>query len=282
MSGPIQAILGALKYIPASVAQKALIKKNPKFKNFFASALSYGIDANRALDYLSHRFGDQGGEDYEDVLMSRQSEGMIRPDESASLRNIATSKLPYKAAKTGAALATGGLVGGLIEGLGGKSPQPEKGEEKAVSEREISDQFAGNAGQLPAQAQQSGISGQLPQQEPKSAQLPLDILAQYDPELARFVHGHVTNGRHPIEAGALAINAGKFKSPIKQIEKDVGMNFADFVHQIYGSPPGADVRSVMGASQPAASQPQSNPQMNQIMQGLAQLAGNIQSFRGKR
>jgi len=110
------AIFNALKYLPASIAQKALVKVDPKFGKYFAKSLAYGIDANRALDYLSDRFQSSSQKNYQQRLDQRESQGLLRPDEKVSKGQLEREAIPGKVAKTLAAFGTGGLIGGLGEG----------------------------------------------------------------------------------------------------------------------------------------------------------------------
>jgi hypothetical protein len=105
------AILGALKYLPASMAQKALVKVNPSFGGYFSKALSYGVDANRALDYLLERFESDSQRDYKRQLEQGAAQGTLRPDEKVSRSEMANAALPAKVLKAGASALIGGGLG---------------------------------------------------------------------------------------------------------------------------------------------------------------------------
>lgn len=114
-------ILGALRYLPATLALKALERVSPKFKNYFATAAAYGIDANRALSYLTDRFESGSQRSYKAQLEAGAANGTLRPDEAASRANIANKELPAKVLKTGLSFAAGGLLGG-----NGEQEQPQE------------------------------------------------------------------------------------------------------------------------------------------------------------
>jgi hypothetical protein len=110
------AIFGALKYLPASVARQALVKFNPSFGKFFSKAVSYGLDANSALDYLMDRFEGDSQKDYKNQLRQGAAQGTLRPDEAVSRSQMNNEAIPGKILKTGLAAAIGGGIGGFGEG----------------------------------------------------------------------------------------------------------------------------------------------------------------------
>ena len=113
----ISSVFGALKYVPATVARKALEKVNPGFKNYFSSALSYGIDANRALDYISDRFESSAQRDYKEKLEQGARAETLRPDEKASRSQIKNAEMPGKLLRGAAAIGGAALAGGLPSGI---------------------------------------------------------------------------------------------------------------------------------------------------------------------
>jgi hypothetical protein len=106
----VPAIFGALKYIPASVGVKALEKLSPMFKNYFSRVAAYGLDTNRALDYLKDRFENEASQDFQSQLNQGEQAGTLRPDEKAAKSQISNAKAPGKIARTIASLG-GGLIG---------------------------------------------------------------------------------------------------------------------------------------------------------------------------
>ena len=106
-------IMGAIKYLPASLGVKLLQKVNPKFKNFFTTAAAYGYDANNALDYLKNRFESQSSQSFENQLEKGASQGTLRPDEMAAKSQISNSQIPGKVARSALAYGGAALAGGL-------------------------------------------------------------------------------------------------------------------------------------------------------------------------
>lgn len=108
-------IFNALKYIPASVGIKYLEKVSPKFKNYFAQVAAFGLDANRAFDYLKDRFENEATSKYKSQLEAGEQRGQLRPDELAAKTQIANSEIPGKILRSAAALGTGFSLGGNRE-----------------------------------------------------------------------------------------------------------------------------------------------------------------------
>lgn len=107
----MSAILNVLKYIPASTARKALEKVNPGFKNYFAKSAAYGLDINRAIDFLSDRFQSESQKSHKAHLAQGKANRTLRPDELASKAQIENAEMPLRAAKTAASLVGGALLG---------------------------------------------------------------------------------------------------------------------------------------------------------------------------
>lgn len=105
------AISGALKYLPATLARKALTKINPKFDSFFAQALTYGVDADRALEYLAQRFESEPQRDYKEQLERGAANQTLRPDEMVSRSQIGNAAIPGKVLRGAASVALGGGLG---------------------------------------------------------------------------------------------------------------------------------------------------------------------------
>lgn len=119
----IPSILGALKYMPASIARKALEKVNPGFKTYFAKSLAFGVDANHALDYLTDRFESDTQRQRKQHLQQGAANKTLRPDEMVSKSEMSNQALPGKALKTVASFATGGLLGGIGDTTSPSGPQ---------------------------------------------------------------------------------------------------------------------------------------------------------------
>lgn len=102
--------MNALKFLPASVGIKALEKYNPKFGKYFAKIAAYGLDTNRALDFLKDRFEQESTGNFKSQLEQRAGRGSLRPDEMAAQTAISNSEIPGKIGRSVASLA-GGLIG---------------------------------------------------------------------------------------------------------------------------------------------------------------------------
>ena len=128
------AILGALKFLPASLARKALSKVNPGFDTFFSRALSYGIDADRAIEYLSDRFQSDAQKSHQNQLDRGAANQTLRPDEAVSRSEMSNAAIPGKILKGAASLAIGGGLGmgGQKKTKEKKSPVPTQSEMKRV------------------------------------------------------------------------------------------------------------------------------------------------------
>jgi len=109
----IPSMIGAVKYLPASLGVKFLEKLNPKFKNYFTTAASYGFDANRALDYVKDRFENEASKTFKGQLQQGAQAGTLRPDEKSAKRQIENAELPGKVARSAAAFGGAALAGGL-------------------------------------------------------------------------------------------------------------------------------------------------------------------------
>lgn len=107
----LENIMKAIRFLPASVAVKALQKFNPKFKNYFANAVAYGFDVNNALDYLKNKFEGEHSQGFRQGLESR--EGQLRPDEQISLNRLRQAEMPGKVVRGLASVAGGALLGGV-------------------------------------------------------------------------------------------------------------------------------------------------------------------------
>lgn len=103
-------ILNAAKFLPASLTIKALEKFSPKFKNYFARVAAYGLDTNRALDWVTDRFRNEQGANFEGELESGAQRGTLRPDEMVARQQINQSKIPGKVVRSLASLG-GGFLG---------------------------------------------------------------------------------------------------------------------------------------------------------------------------
>ncbi len=192
-------IIKGLKYVPASVGMKILQKFNPKFKNFFTSALSYGYDANNLIDFLSSRFGGKG--DYEGELEQRREAGNLRPDEAVTQNEIGFSKFPAKALKTGAAIGLGALAGGP---LGAATAAADQAVSSPASEQMASTPSDGAA----------------------------NFIAKH-PELGAYLDELIQSGMSPEAAAMQAKKVKKLKPSIEDIESSLGQDLVDIISYLF-------------------------------------------------
>lgn len=118
------AIFGALRYLPAKLARQALVKVNPKFNNYFTNALAYGVDTNRALDFLLDRFESDAQKNYKNSLEQGAAANTLRPDEAVSRSEMNNSAIPGKILKGAASLALGAGLPSLEGGSNSRNQSP--------------------------------------------------------------------------------------------------------------------------------------------------------------
>lgn len=197
----IATVLKGLQYVPKSAALKVLQKHFPKLKNYFSSAVSYGLDANSALDYLYDRFGKS---EHQKGLEARPQE-QLRPDEKVSLQEIKRSQIPLQAAKFGTAALTGSLLG------------------KKENNQNLATQNEENPKDI--------------QQEPKFSK---DLggynrlLAQY-PQVGKFLDQKMQQGFSPQEAALQAKTVRKLSDEISRIEDEAAMSLEDLIGILFGN-----------------------------------------------
>lgn len=78
------------------------------------------------------------------------------------------------------------------------------------------------------------LRGKAEGEQQKPAQETRNVIEQYSPDLHQFIASEVSAGRPVLEAGALAQANPKFKTTIKQIEKDNKANWSAILQSIYG------------------------------------------------
>lgn len=286
-------VIQGLKHVPASIGIKALEKLDPRFKNFFTSALSYGLDANRAFDYLIDRFG--GGKP-EQNFQSKQ----LRPDEQVAKNEIEASGIPARLVKSGAALGLGALgagarLGGAAAGAAsealnsqtqpsGESYGPET-QAKEISGR-VS-QLAQNTREAQQNAKINPTNiGNLAKNIPGMARKGVDkaqaafstsnipsgsgvetFIAKF-PELGRFLDEKINQGVSPLQAATEAKGVKKFQPQIEEIETDMEQPFEQLVSYLFQ---GTDKFSETSPKKQGVSQ---------ALQMLSQLASELKGRRG--
>jgi hypothetical protein len=191
------AIFNALKFIPASMAVKALSKVDKRFNNFFANAAAYGYDINNALDFISKKFSDES----EREKLERKNNPTA--EEGIALQQMNKGRMPIEALKGAASFALGGLVGS-----GQEEPTNNQNQE-SISQPE----------------QQQQISPQTPP--------PFAEFLRQNPELGAYLDKQMKAGRDPIVAATQAKKISKFRSLISQLEEDMGQSFEDLIGYLF-------------------------------------------------
>jgi len=250
------AILNVLKLIPASTAVKALSKVDKRFKNYFASAAAYGLDVNRAVDFVSDRFS----QDNEEGRIQKKPAPTL--EEKTALQNIQTSQRIPRNLKTAASFAAGGLLGETPE----EEPQTQEAVPTLSPQQQLAQKVgkASNAigaaersytgmatpviaGRAIAQAQQAPhrlqaalkakngpqATPQAPQQT-QTAGTPFDMLKRNSPEIGAFMESEMKKGRSPYEAAAAARAKKALQEPITKLEAQAQVPFEGLIARIFG------------------------------------------------
>jgi hypothetical protein len=207
----IGSILGVAKYVPASTIVGLLSKLNPKFKNYFSDVASYGLDTNRAINFLVDKFS---GSDYQNELEQRQ--GNLRPDEQVAQSEIENSQIPRNIATSLASFGAGGL-------LGNRSQPPQQ-------PIEASGQNAAQPTQEQAAPQQ-----QTPQAKPTLvlSDAIVKIFNEF-PQLKNFLDKQFSSGKTHNEASMLAKGHKMLAPIIKRIENEYSTDFAQILKSVFG------------------------------------------------
>ncbi len=208
------------RLIPQNLAMKGLAKINPRIGSFLTNVTAAGYSVNEALDFLRNQ-------------AEPIADQGLRPDELAAAKRVQQGNLLPQA--LGVA-AKAGIGAGAISAI----------------PTVIGNMFQGQAGQ--AQGQQPVTQAQ---QQPSSQSQ--NIIAQYSPELAAFLEGHIQQGRDPLQAGALAQLDPKFKRIIAKIEADHQASWSDILQSLFG---GQQVQ----ASQPQQGAPRASQTAGQAQQ----------------
>jgi hypothetical protein len=257
----MSAIFGALKYLPASLGVKALQKVNPKFKNYFANALAYGVDANRAMDYLTERFSSDSQNDYQNQLEKGASQGTLRPDEAVSRSQMKNASMPLRALKTAGSFAIGAGLGSQ-----GEEESQEQGMQKPPPPPRTPPA-------IPAE-KQARTGPQMRQQEKlrSAAQAsgnPLDVIAQYSPEMARRLSLTIQHGSPPLQAAQEVQNDQKYSRIVDQVQQEVGKPFDQWIGDYFS-------RKQQGQGG------QGGQGTQQVVELMQQINQHIQQRKGRR
>lgn len=233
----------ALEYLPATGVLKFLEKKDPRYKNYFASVLANGLDINRALNFVTDKISSRPSQEFKGQLEQRGQQGVLRPDEMVAREQLRSSELPTKIA--GSALSFG------IPALANMQDS-EEGED--------------------------GQTGGIPPPIPNKFTDPFQILHQHDPSLASFLQNQ-TQKSGPVQAAAIAKNHSSYKNSVNKFEKMIGQNFVDwFENALKGQPPRppqsgqsemlAGVRSQGNASQLQGQAANQTPDTQALLQAI--------------
>jgi hypothetical protein len=284
------------KYVSPELVRKGLEKISPKFKSYFAQAITYGFSANQALDYIIDRFSNPNQQQFQKSIEQRGSNQQLRPDEMEAQSQMATSQLPGKVLKSAAALAAPMLAGGgeaAPEEAPAESPmkqtaqkagqaaapvtQAYKGQE-GLSTPVISGRAAASAqtalGMLKGKANRAKTAPQAPQSANAAPATSFDILKKRHPVIGAFLEKEMGKGKTPFEAAAAARNARMMKTPISQIETETAQPFEGVIAQVFG----------LGGQQSTQAQPQAVPAQDAPAEagdaggGIKELGNLIQQY----
>jgi hypothetical protein len=226
------------KLIPTNLAFKGLQKLDPRIGKFLNLAgAAYGTDV--ALDFLRDKFDTESSKATQQNTKSKLGTGQLRPDEEAAYQQIANSKqipnLLMSAGKTAAGIAGGaGLAGLGAQVLGGLS----QGQEE------------------------------IPMAGPTTD--PLKIFEATYPDIAMALANTMQQGQSPQAAAGILKTSSAFGKKVKDLEKEVGRNFVDFVSELFQG------MQKQGQQSPQRQiEQQSNPNQPQGQQ----MAGNGQQTR---
>lgn len=241
-----------------------MAKLNPNYQNFLTNAAAAGFSTHEVISYITDLFGSPGSKQTKKDLSAESA----RPDEKAAAQTLHRSEMPERLIK-GAAGAVG-RVGGIaaVPGLIGKGISALQGIGNQSSQQQQASQAAspntGGAGQ--------GTSGRLSpqsQQNPPGYNPAASLLRQF-PDLGKFMQDQIAKGLDVQSAVSLARNKKLLAPIIKRIENEMGEDFGAFASRLFGD------SQQQGSSQFGAVQGKS-----QFLDGLNQLAGMIQSLKGK-
>lgn len=245
----LPSLLGSFKYVPASLARKALEKFDPSFKNYFAKSLSYGIDADRALDYVMQKFEGKGQQGYKQKLEQGAANNTLRPDEAVSRSQQGLTEAPAQALKAGVAAATG-------LGLGSRG---EENTQMKQSNQMIPPQANLAPDQMPPEMQQELIPSEQVQENTQS-------ISDQFPQLLQAAQQRLEAGLSPEEVFEKLSKHVSYRGLIKRFEEKQG-SFLDALYELAGG----------GKNQ----QSQGSQKKDQFMQGLSQMSQLLQNLKGR-
>ena len=197
--------------------RRGLSKISPKFKNFFAQALSYGYSADQALDYLTNKFSNRQTRDYQSSLEERSRAQQLRPDEMSALASIESSQLPGKAIRTVLPYAAGLLLPEL------SAPIAAAGAAGTVAE--------GQEG-APAKGQQMAQKEAIVQEGSLNAfKTPWDVFMNKHPRLGLYLAKKLATPSDLSSIVKEARSIPSFKQSIMEIEEEAGRSLEDLLRE---------------------------------------------------
>jgi hypothetical protein len=203
----------------------------------------------------------------------------LRPDELSSLSQIERNKRKDSLIKKGAGAVVG--AGATLLGAGLASKVMPFLNEFVPVELALKgiNKVSPQIGQFLKKGQSMGLNVQQglqflknnlqPNQSNQPAQQanPLQEFETNYPDIAQALNGYIQQGQSPDAAAAILKSSTPFGKKIKDLEKNVGKNFIDYVLELFGNP------QQQVSQQLQQSAPQAQPQMQQPQQG--QQAGGI-------
>lgn len=194
------------KFLPPTLAAKALGKMDSRFARFFTNTLASGYATDKALSFLRNRFMGEKDEN-EQQLEQGQAQGTLRPDEQASLQNIKHSQAIPNAIGTAASMAP--VIGAGISALGSG-----KGQGQVQQEPQI----------------------QQPQQAQPTASMNMDIrsvIQEKNPQLDSLIARVIDSKNSPEDAAKVVKTFPDFRFIIKELENMFQSDLTSLIKQGY-------------------------------------------------
>lgn len=220
------------KLIPSSLAVKGLSKINPKLATFVTDSLAAGYTADNVLDYLRNRLTSSGEQMEKQRLEGASS---LTPQERNILHKRNQEAGAGKLAATAIGLGTG-LSGLARDEEQDQSMQTQGAQSPQMLQRQ----------QPPAFSQQPPALPQKPQtpsnrnsaefnalNQPQQSIHPLQAFEMNYPVLAQGLFDTIQQGVGPGEAAKILKNSTALGSQVKQVEKDTGRKFVDYVAELF-------------------------------------------------
>jgi hypothetical protein len=249
----MNALMGAAKYLPASVLRGALGKYDKRFNQFFSRAAAYGVDVNRAIDYLSDRFDNETQKNYSENLEKGAANQTLRPDEMVSRSQMSNQAIPGKVLKTAGSIALGGMLGSNTQ----EEELPPAEEPKAINP--LSREGMGQDVEAQQQAQQQPqISGQ-------------EIEKAYPHLIAETKKG-LAQGLSPEEVYEGLKRKPLYRGLIQKMEQSEGRPFLEKIYELIGGQRGN--YEAQGPGQQGQ-----NGQKSQFLQQLSQMSQMLQGLK---